>query len=80
MAPVDFFDCALISDTIGKAQASALVSIRAEGGVILRSGSLGRLLRQIDRRAEGDNHAREEQRDRAAAKNVSAKFAFCFHS
>jgi hypothetical protein len=34
----------------------------------------------MDRRAERDNHARKEQRARAAAKNVSAKFAFCFHS
>ena len=34
----------------------------------------------MDRRAESDNHARKEQRARAAAKNVSAKFAFCFHS
>jgi hypothetical protein len=34
----------------------------------------------LDRRAEGDNHAREEQRSRAAAKNVSANFAVRFHS
>src|SRR5262249_17564047 len=33
----------------------------------------------MDRRAESDNHARKEQRGRAAAKNVSAKFSFRFH-
>ena len=34
----------------------------------------------MDRRAEGDNPARKEQRSRAPAKNVTAKVAFCFHS
>ena len=34
----------------------------------------------MDRRAEGDNHARKEQRARAAAKNVSTKFVVRFHS
>ena len=38
VAPVNFFDCPLISDTIREAQVSALVSVRAEDGVILRSG------------------------------------------
>src|SRR5438477_9561417 len=40
---------------------------------------LGTLLRYMDRRAERDNHARQEQRRRNAAKNVGADFAFCFH-
>src|SRR4029077_4017449 len=34
----------------------------------------------MDRRAESDNHGRKEQRARAAAKNVSAKFVVRFHS
>ena len=40
---------------------------------------LGILLRYMDRRAERDNHARQEQRRRNAAKNVGADFAFSFH-
>src|SRR5437773_9797854 len=34
----------------------------------------------MDRRAEGDKHARKKQCARAAAKNVSTKFVFRFHS
>src|SRR5207302_11364964 len=33
-----------------------------------------------NRRADGDNHTREEQRHRGAAENVSADFVFRFHS
>jgi hypothetical protein len=33
----------------------------------------------MDRRAERDKHAGKEQRARAAAKNVSAKFVVRFH-
>ena len=80
VTPVNVFDRTSDTRRDRRSSSSALVCIRAEGGVILRSESLGRLLRQIDRRAEGDNHARKEQRGRAAAKNVSANFAFRFHS
>jgi hypothetical protein len=45
MAPVNVFNRSLIRDAIGEAQASVLVSVRAEGGVILRRDSLGWLLR-----------------------------------
>ena len=76
MTPVNVLDRSLVGDALGEAQGSA----RAERSVILRRESLGGLLRQIDRRAEGDDHARNEQRGRTTAKNVSAKFAFRFHS
>ena len=36
-------------------------------------------VRQVDRRREGDNDAREKQRSCAAPKNVSANFAFRSH-
>src|SRR5438552_15300166 len=36
-------------------------------------------VRQVDRRREGDNDAREKQRSCAAPENVSANFAFRFH-
>ena len=57
----------------------ALVSIHAESRVILRRWNLWRTIRQADRRGERDNRARKKQHSRAAAKNVSANFAFRFH-
>jgi hypothetical protein len=45
MAPVNILNRSLIRYAIGEAQASFLVCIRAEGGVILRRMSLARLLR-----------------------------------
>src|SRR5438874_4028016 len=45
MLPVNVFDRSLIRDAIGEAQASARVSICAEGGVILRRESIWELLR-----------------------------------
>ena len=80
MAPVNVFNGSLVGDAFREAQASALVCIRAERGVTLRREGLGRVLRQIDRRAEGDNDARKQQRNRAAAKNVSVNFVVRFHS
>src|SRR6516164_9653251 len=80
MAPVNVLDRPLVGDALHKAQTSTLMCIGAEGGVILLTGSLNRLLRQIDRRAEGDNDARKEQRRRAVPKNVSANLIVRFHS
>ena len=55
MTPVNLFDSPLIRDTLGEAQASVLMCIRAEGGMILRSRNLQMIIRQIDRRTERDN-------------------------
>ena len=56
VTPVNVLDRRLIGDALGEAQASA----RAERRIMLRRDIFGWLLRQIDRRAEGDDHARKE--------------------
>jgi hypothetical protein len=80
MTPVNVFDRCLICNAFCEAQALVPVCIRAEGGVTLQRKNLGTLLRQMNRRAEGDNDAGKKQCARAAAKNVSAKFVVRFHS
>jgi len=45
MSPVNIFNRSLVRDALREAQASALVPIRAEGGITLRRESLGSLLR-----------------------------------
>src|SRR5438093_312665 len=92
MTPVHVLDRSLISYALGKAQRSApsesrsghgrdvLVCIHAEGGTLVGSWTLQRMVRQIDCRAQRDNHARNKQRSCTAANNVSASFASCFHS